>query len=100
MFVIYNKDTTLLFKVRHYRDSWATLAAAKAAMTRHAHKLLKEDAAHFLDTHAIAEKCEFHKSIEKMRMTRNILNPNSELFPIPVNTPACCDPGTESYHCM
>jgi hypothetical protein len=50
--------------------------------------------------YAIAEYADFKNNIEKTRMTRNLLNPNSEEFAIPMNTPNSCDPGTETYHCM
>ncbi len=52
------------------------------------------------EDYAIADAVDFHNNIEKTRMTRNILNPNSEEFAIPVNTPNSCDPGSETYHCM
>lgn len=35
-----------------------------------------------------------------VRLTRNMLNPNSPVFAIDINTPAYCDPGCESYHSM
>lgn len=111
-YVIYNKETTVLWSgIASYKASWATKAAAQAAVTRSIKKSLSykldpnsnafltlQD--EFYKVYAIAEKAEFHATIEKTRMTKNILNPNSEPFPIPVNTPACCDPGTETYHCM
>ena len=50
--------------------------------------------------YAIAEYADFKNNIEKTRMTRNLLNPNSEEFAIPMNTPNSCDPGSETYHCM
>ena len=47
----------------------------------------------------------FNRVIERMgfrpvRITRNILNQNSPLFCIDINTPAYCDPGCEAYHQM
>jgi len=36
---------------------------------------------------------------EPMKLTRNILNPEAGEFYIPANTPNCCDPGSETYHC-
>jgi len=35
-----------------------------------------------------------------VRITRNMLNPDSGFFAIDINTPAYCDPGCESYHTM
>lgn len=49
-------------------------------------------------THASSPLDIFHKSIEKTRMTRNLLNPAAGEFPIPVNTPLHMDPGSETYH--
>lgn len=44
-------------------------------------------------------------ALEKMgyrpvRLTSNMLNPNSKTFAVDINTPAYCDPGCESYHSM
>ena len=52
------------------------------------------------EDYAIAELENFRTNIEKTRTTSNMLNPNSKEWEIPVNTPAGCDPGTETYHCM
>ena len=35
-----------------------------------------------------------------VRITRNMLNPDSQDFAIDINTPSYCDPGCESYHSM
>lgn len=35
-----------------------------------------------------------------VRITSNMLNPNSPYFAIDINTPSYCDPGCESYHSM
>jgi hypothetical protein len=47
----------------------------------------------------------FNRVIERMgfrpvRITRNILNPNSPRFCIDIDTPTYCDPGCEAYHQM
>lgn len=100
MYVIYDKDTTYflrVFKNGYWQDAqYETQGAAKAALTRLSKKEGEAKAAQY----RIAEKNEFHSKIEKTRKTRNILNPSAGEFDIPVNTPACCDPGTETYHSM
>jgi len=72
-----------------------TAGAAKALITREVKKgnIVRED-------YAIAEREDFKKNIEKTRTTGNIMNPKAGTWEIPVNTPASCDPGTETYHCM
>jgi hypothetical protein len=47
----------------------------------------------------------FNNVVEKLgyrpiRLTSNMLNPDSPTFAIDINTPAYCDPGCESYHTM
>lgn len=104
-YVIYELESTRfvrIFRRRHWQDAeYATMAAARAGWTA-INKKLAEQKQPLLSTatHGIAEKAFFHAKIEKTRKTRNILNPSAGEFDIPVNTPACCDPGTETYHCM
>ena len=97
--VVYHKESTLYLcrcTRKERKESFATVAAAKAALTRAARKDPAINASDF----DVAESNHFHSSIEKTRMTRNMLNPNAGEFPIPVNTPSYCDPGCESYHSM
>lgn len=35
-----------------------------------------------------------------IRLTSNMLNPQSPTFAIDINTPTYCDPGCDSYHSM
>jgi hypothetical protein len=35
-----------------------------------------------------------------VRLTKNMLNPDSNTFAIDFDTPSYCDPGCESYHTM
>lgn len=106
-YVIYEKESTLFVRILrngYWQDaSYKTEGAAKAAFNR-----MKRDGCSYNGkpfkptdaTHAIAERGLFHATIEKKRMTRNILNPDAGEFEIPVNTPAYMDPGCESYHSM
>ena len=48
------------------------------------------------DVNPMLEKLGFRP----VRLTSNMLNPNSEYFAIDINTPTYCDPGCESYHSM
>lgn len=92
-FVIYNIETTLFARVGRkgrVADHFATERAAKAAMTRF--KLSTTE-------WAIAEKGDFHKHIEKRVIKSSLMN-RSAHFTDGVNTPACCDPSTETYWSM
>lgn len=73
---------------------------AEGCTKREAYNASREAEEFNRDDYAIADAVEFHNNIEKTRTTRNILNPNSKEFEIPVNTPNSCDPGSETYHCM
>lgn len=100
-YVVYHKHDTYYLKnhmdkgTYKMKTSWATERAAKAGLTRALKKnpnLKKED-------FEIAESAHFHNKIEKTRTVRNLLNPERP-FRIKVNTPASCDPSTETYHSM
>lgn len=90
-FVIYNKESTILARLK--RDYYRTERAAKAALTR-AHndgQLNRED-------FAIADAKTFRESIEKKKIVHNLMSGME--MEISVNTPACCDPSTETYWSM
>lgn len=96
-FVIYHKETTKLLRTLrqgYWQDAkYATLGAAKAGLTLAVKKgkAKRED-------YDIVDAATFHKSIEKQETKRNLLSGNE--FTQPVNTPACCDPSTETYWSM
>ena len=110
MFYIYEKTSTYIMgkmntrtgEVRpDHRQSYKTMAAAKAALTR----MSKRYRADLLDSvndpvfrYAIAEADYFHKSIEKSRTTSNMMSG----LPIvePVNTPNYMSPSSEAYWSM
>jgi hypothetical protein len=110
MFYIYEKSSTYIMgkvntrtgEVRpDHRQSYKTMAAAKAALTR----MSKRYRADLLDSvndpvfrYAIAEADYFHKSIEKSRTTSNMMSG----LPIvePVNTPNYMSPSSEAYWSM
>jgi len=110
MFYIYEKTSTYIMgkvntrtgEVRpDHRQSYKTMAAAKAALTR----MSKRYRADLLDSvndpvfrYGIAEADYFHKSIEKSRTTSNMMSG----LPIvePVNTPNYMSPSSEAYWIM
>ena len=110
MFYIYEKTSTYIMgkvntrtgEVRpDHRQSYKTMAAAKAALTR----MSKRYRADLLDSvndpqfrYAIAEADYFHKSIEKSRTTSNMMSGKPMVEP--VNTPNYMSPSSEAYWSM
>ena len=110
MFYIYEKSSTYIMgkvntrtgEVRpDHRQSYKTMAAAKAALTR----MSKRYRADLLETvndpvfrYAIAEADYFHKSIEKSRKTSNMMSGKPMVEP--VNTPNYMSPSSEAYWSM
>ena len=110
MFYIYEKSSTYIMgkvntrtgEVRpDHRQSYKTIAAAKAALTRMSKRYradLLESVNDPVFRYAIAEADYFHKSIEKSRTTSNMMSG----LPIvePVNTPNYMSPSSEAYWSM
>ncbi len=99
-YVIYDKESTIQFRVRArsvgcYKDTWANERAAKAALTR-AHNDGKLDGPK--DNYAIAEIRDFRENIEKQVEKVNMMS--GKKFTQPINTPRSCDPSTELYWSM
>jgi len=110
MFYIYEKSSTYIMgkvnthtgEVRpDHRQSYKTMAAAKAALTR----MSKRYRADLLDSvndpvfrYGIAEADYFHKSIEKSRTTSNMMSGKPMVEP--VNTPNYMSPSSEAYWSM
>ena len=110
MFYIYEKTSTYIMgkvntrtgEVRpDHRQSYKTMAAAKAALTR----MSKRYRADLLETvndpvfrYGIAEAEYFHKSIEKSRKTSNMMS--GKPIVVPVNTPNYMSPSSEAYWSM
>lgn len=112
-YVIYEKSSTFImgpYTVRrevvpNYRQSYKTMAAAKAALTRWS-KWWQQDIGDLdcpdnnpLFRYAIAEKDLFHKMIEKTRVRKSLMDDTKE-FREPVNTPAHMSPASETYWSM
>jgi hypothetical protein len=97
-FIVYNLTTTRRLD-RHPRtrtklESFATIAAARAALTRECNAktgLRKED-------FGIAESHRFYKEIEKKEVVSNLMS--GKPVTQGVNTPLCCDPSSETYWSM
>jgi general stress protein 26 len=112
-YYVYNKESSKIAKGkknRNYLDhEYATLAAAKAAVTRMDKKwLAKEFYEEGIDSpnrpifkYAIAEAAYYHEHIEKFEVTYSMYDKERK-NPIrqSVNTPAYMDPGCESYWSM
>ena len=111
MFYIYEKTSTYIMGkmdkqglVRpDHRKSYATMSAAKAALTRMSKRY--RAAIPFSERvndpefrYAIAEAGYFHKSLEKSRTVTNMMS--KQQFRETVNTPGYMSPSSESYWSM
>lgn len=92
MYVIYHKETTRYPRLK--RETYKSERAAKAALTR----AVNDGKISNRDEYAIAEYEDFRKNIEKKKTVKNLMSGNE--IEIAVNTPASCDPSTETYWCM
>ena len=109
-YVIYEKTSTYIMgkmntrtgEVRpDHRQSYKTMPAAKAALTRMSKRYradLLESVNDPLYRYGIAEAEYFHKTIEKSRTRTNIMN--NQQFSEKVNTPGYLSPASESYWSM
>ena len=110
MFYIYERTSTYIMgkmntrtgEVRpDHRKSYSTMSAAKAALTR----MSKRYRADLLETvndpqyrFGIAEAEHFHKTIEKSRTVKNMMN-DADIVET-VNTPGYMSPRSEAYWSM
>ena len=83
-----------------HRQSYKTMAAAKAGLTRikKAEGLLSTDPNYADFRYGIAEVEYFHKNIEASRKAQNLMS--KEWFVEPINTPGYMSPRSESYWSM
>ena len=108
MFYVYEKSSTFIIGKPDrngvarpdHRQSYKTMAAAKAAITRiaKAEGLCLTDENHAVYRYAIAQADVFHSSIEKKRVKRNLMS--KDLYFEPINTPAYMSPASETYWSM
>lgn len=109
MFYIYENSTTYIIGKPDrngvarpdHRQSYKTMAAAKAGLTRikKAEGLLPTDPNYAEFRYAIADAEVFHKHIEKKVKRKNMMDPTIE-FMESVNTPGYLSPSSESYWSM
>ena len=113
MFYIYEKTSTYIMGKMNkhtgvvrpdHRQSYKTMAAAKAALTRMSKRYradLLESVNDPLFRYGIAEAEYFHNTIEKTRTVYSIMDHQKEK-PITerVNMPSHCSPSSESFWCM
>jgi hypothetical protein len=97
-YLIYNTETTCTVKQLVSKRSWFTRIfeterGATAYLSRLANQGKIDKA-----VHAVAEETEFYRNIEKQKTVQSIMNGAD--VKLGVNTPACCDPSTETYWCM
>ena len=110
MFYIYEKSSTYIMGkmdkngvVRpDHRKSYATMSAAKAALTKmtnwHRYHTINDMQNSPQFRYAIAEVNHVHTFIEKSVVKRNAMNGNQ--FVEKVNTPYYCSPSSETYWSM
>ena len=108
MYYIYEKSSTYIIGKPDrngvarpdHRQSYKTMAAAKAAVTRiaKAEGLLQTDPNHAVYRYAIAEADYFHKHIEKRVAKRNLSS--GVVYEETVNTPVHMSPASETYWSM
>jgi hypothetical protein len=110
MYYIYEKSSTYIIGKPDrngvarpdHRQSYKTMAAAKAAVTRiaKAEGLLETDPNHAVYRYGIAEAAYFHKHVEK-KVKRKVLEGfGGKEYWEPVNTPSYMSPASESYWSM
>lgn len=90
MFLVYNKETTMIMRPRQYApELYKTEAAAKAFLTR----MVKMG--YHRDDYAVAESNHFCANIEKYRRVKNLMTGETAIES--VNTPNSCSVASESY---
>lgn len=109
MFYVYEKSSTYIMGKTDkkgvtrpdHRQSYKTMAAAKAGLTRiaKAEGLLPTDPNYAEFRYAIAEADYFHKNIEK-QVEKSSYMDKTKTWMEPVNTPHYCSPSSETYWSM
>ncbi len=92
MFVIYNKETTIIFKPFKTK-AFKSIGAAKRQLNEFA-KIYNVD----LTKYAIADEITFHTTIEKTVKRKNLMSGLE--YDEPINTPPYMSPACESYWSM
>ncbi len=94
-YVIYHRESTRIYTYTRHNpwkrvESYATMAAAKAAFTR----LVKKGEVNEQEW-AIADRGMFHDLIEKQVVKRNLIT--GAEFTEPANRPHYCSPSSEAF---
>lgn len=71
------------------RQDWKTMKGAVKAATRKGYTVLNPN---------VDPMVEFRANDKKTKIVKSLMS--DKLVRIAVNTPACCDPSTETYWCM
>ena len=110
MYYIYEKSSTYIIGKPDrngvarpdHRQSYKTMSAAKAALTRiaKAEGLMPTDSNHAVFRYGIAEADYFHKTIEKQVRRKVLEGFGGKEYMEPVNTPSYMSPSSESYWSM
>ena len=110
MYYIYEQSTTYIIGKPDrngvarpdHRQSYKTMAAAKAGLTRicKAESLLPTDPNYALYRYAIAEAGYFHKNIEKQVKRKVLEGFGGKEYMEPINTPNYMSPSSETYWSM
>jgi hypothetical protein len=92
MFVIYDKQTTIIFKPFKTKE-FKSIGAAKRQLNEFA-KIYNTD----MSGYAIADEITFHSTIEKTVKRKNLMSGLE--YDEPINTPPYMSPACESYWSM
>jgi hypothetical protein len=86
---IYISTLTGLYRINGKKGEWKTFRGAVKAATRRGYEIINAD---------VDPMIEYLKNEKKTKIVTNLQS--GKLVRIPVNTPACCDPSTETYWSM
>jgi hypothetical protein len=92
-YVIYDTETTKIYRASKNDIYAPSLRAAKAALT----KILNKNP-NLSENLAFAEVTKFHQTIEKQVYRKNLMS--GEMYFEPYNTPSYCSPASEAYWSM
>lgn len=101
-YTVYHKDTTRYLKnhpgVKTNNTRFETRSAAKAALTREIKNTKDSKKPILREDFLIVDEWYFTEVIEKTETVINLMS--GKPVQQPVNTPRCCNPGTELYWSM
>lgn len=109
VWVIFDETTSRLVGTKTFSTKGHANQSAVAAIRRKLNryfaspdtnwgKMYQKEAQHIADNWTVVTLDEYNKNHRKTRTVVNLLS--GKEVEIDINTPACCDPSTETYHCM